>query len=122
MAKTKTIFFCQSCGSESAKWVGKCPACGEWNTYVEEVVSSSMPTAPAFSSEKSGTTTKAEHGIDNASEWLGMPVPEVDASIGFCTDMLATFELQLLPYLSESDQARLTLHLASNRNEYGVAQ
>jgi phosphonoacetate hydrolase len=33
--------------------------------------------AVAFSSEKSGTTTKAEHGIDNASDWLGMPVPEV---------------------------------------------
>ncbi|MCF8345189.1 MAG: DNA repair protein RadA, partial [Bacteroidales bacterium] len=39
MAKTKSIFFCQNCGNESTKWVGKCPACGEWNTYVEEVVS-----------------------------------------------------------------------------------
>lgn len=39
MAKTKTLFFCQSCGAQSAKWVGKCPVCEEWNTYVEEVVS-----------------------------------------------------------------------------------
>jgi len=38
MAKTRTSFFCQNCGSQSAKWVGKCPNCGEWNTYVEEVV------------------------------------------------------------------------------------
>ena len=38
MAKTKTIFFCQNCGAESAKWIGKCPSCNEWNTYVEEVV------------------------------------------------------------------------------------
>jgi len=38
MAKQKTIFYCQSCGAESAKWVGKCSSCGEWNTYVEEVV------------------------------------------------------------------------------------
>jgi DNA repair protein RadA/Sms len=37
MAKTKTSFFCQSCGYESAKWVGKCPSCQEWNTLVEEV-------------------------------------------------------------------------------------
>jgi len=37
-AKSKTVFFCQSCGSQSPKWIGKCPACGEWNTYVEEVV------------------------------------------------------------------------------------
>ena len=39
MAKTKTVFFCSNCGNESPKWQGKCPACGEWNTYVEEVVS-----------------------------------------------------------------------------------
>lgn len=38
MAKTKTTFFCQNCGAESGKWIGKCPSCGEWNTYVEEVV------------------------------------------------------------------------------------
>lgn len=38
MAKIKTTFFCQTCGSQSPKWLGKCPACGEWNTYVEEVV------------------------------------------------------------------------------------
>ena len=38
MAKTtnKTVFFCKNCGAESPKWVGKCPACGEWNTYIEE--------------------------------------------------------------------------------------
>lgn len=38
MAKTTTTFFCKNCGASSAKWVGKCPACGEWNTYIEEVV------------------------------------------------------------------------------------
>ncbi len=38
MAKQKTVFYCQNCGTESAKWVGKCPSCNEWNTYVEEVV------------------------------------------------------------------------------------
>ena len=38
MAKTKSVFFCQSCGNEATKWLGKCPACGDWNTYVEEVV------------------------------------------------------------------------------------
>lgn len=41
MAKRKTAFFCQSCGAQSAKWIGKCPSCGEWNTYVEEVIESS---------------------------------------------------------------------------------
>ena len=38
MSKTKSTFFCQNCGQESTKWVGKCPACGEWNTFVEEVI------------------------------------------------------------------------------------
>ena len=38
MAKIKSAFFCQNCGVESAKWTGKCPSCGEWNTFVEEVV------------------------------------------------------------------------------------
>ncbi len=38
MSKTKSTFFCQNCGYESAKWVGKCTNCNEWNTFVEEVV------------------------------------------------------------------------------------
>ncbi|MCK9451449.1 MAG: DNA repair protein RadA [Bacteroidales bacterium] len=38
MAKTRTTFFCKNCGNESPKWIGKCPGCGEWNTYVEETL------------------------------------------------------------------------------------
>lgn len=38
LAKVKTRFFCQACGQESARWFGKCPGCGEWNTLVEEVL------------------------------------------------------------------------------------
>ena len=38
MSKTKTGFFCQSCGYESAKWLGKCPSCNQWNTFVEKVI------------------------------------------------------------------------------------
>lgn len=37
--KEKSVFFCQECGYESAKWLGKCPGCGQWNTFVEELVS-----------------------------------------------------------------------------------
>ena len=37
MAKgKKSVFFCQNCGHEEAKWLGQCPGCGEWNTFVEE--------------------------------------------------------------------------------------
>lgn len=38
MAKVKTVFFCKECGNESPKWIGHCPGCGAWNSYVEETV------------------------------------------------------------------------------------
>lgn len=38
MAKTKSAYFCQSCGHESVKWLGKCPSCQAWNSFVEEVI------------------------------------------------------------------------------------
>ena len=38
MAKVKTTFFCQNCGSQYAKWQGQCTSCKEWNTIVEEVI------------------------------------------------------------------------------------
>ncbi|MBI2400987.1 MAG: DNA repair protein RadA, partial [Deltaproteobacteria bacterium] len=38
MARTKTIYVCQGCGNNSHKWLGKCPDCGGWNTFVEERV------------------------------------------------------------------------------------
>lgn len=38
MAKLKKAYFCQNCGAQASKWIGKCPSCNEWNTYVEEVI------------------------------------------------------------------------------------
>lgn len=38
MSKIKTAFFCNNCGYESAKWIGKCPSCSQWNTFTEEVL------------------------------------------------------------------------------------
>lgn len=48
--KTKSVYVCQNCGAEAAKWVGKCPACGEWNTYVEEIIrkEKNTPVASGF--------------------------------------------------------------------------
>jgi DNA repair protein RadA/Sms len=43
MAKTKTAFVCTQCGNDSPKWLGKCPVCGEWNTYVEEMITKATP-------------------------------------------------------------------------------
>lgn len=54
MAKTKTKFYCQQCGYESPKWLGKCPGCQSWNTFVEEVetVSKSQGLHTSFTSKK----------------------------------------------------------------------
>ena len=43
MAKTRTAYVCSQCGNDSPKWLGKCPACGEWNTYVEEIIKKESP-------------------------------------------------------------------------------
>ena len=53
MAKDKTAYVCANCGQESAKWIGKCPACGQWNTFKEIKVAGSPATA-SFSSKGTG--------------------------------------------------------------------
>ncbi len=54
MAKSKTVFVCQNCGAESAKWIGKCPSCREWNTYHEEIIiqSSGRQASPVMNQVK----------------------------------------------------------------------
>lgn len=69
MAKGKVnLFFCQNCGYESSKWMGQCPGCKEWNSFVEELVDKKS-TSP---SGKKGTTIKAEpvpiSSIDSTEE------------------------------------------------------
>ena len=46
-AKLKSVYICSSCGYESAKWNGRCPSCGEWNTFEEEVVEAAPKKAGA---------------------------------------------------------------------------
>lgn len=55
MAKTKTAFFCQNCGTQYAKWVGQCGACKEWNTVVEELIQT-----PEKTGWKSPTSTPSK--------------------------------------------------------------
>ena len=57
MAKAKTTYFCQNCGYESPKWLGKCPSCGEWNTFVEEVVEKQASRVPDWRTV-TGTTKR----------------------------------------------------------------
>ena len=54
MAKLRTTYFCQSCGQQTAKWMGRCPTCGEWNTIVEEVVQKDEPEKGGWRSPSAG--------------------------------------------------------------------
>src|SRR4029079_10412714 len=45
MAKIKTAFFCQNCGYETVKWLGQCPSCNQWNTFVEELIQKEKATS-----------------------------------------------------------------------------
>ncbi|MFT4602484.1 MAG: DNA repair protein RadA/Sms [Arenicella sp.] len=61
MAKIKTSFFCQNCGAQSPKWIGKCGSCNEWNTYVEEIIDKSPKSATPFSSSTTQRAAKAHN-------------------------------------------------------------
>jgi len=56
--KVKSVFFCQSCGAESPKWVGKCTSCGAWNTYVEELVTKTGPSSKTTTFQTRQVTSK----------------------------------------------------------------
>jgi DNA repair protein RadA/Sms len=51
MAKTKVAYFCQSCGFESPKWLGKCPSCGQWNTFAEEIIEKANVAIPNWKTQ-----------------------------------------------------------------------
>ena len=71
MAKgKKTIFFCQNCGHEESKWLGQCPACGEWNTFVEETTGSGIT---------KGTTASARSVRESVRDAKVVPLTEVTA-------------------------------------------
>ena len=67
MSKKGSIFFCQNCGTSSTKWLGKCPACGEWNTFVEEKTSKKDAKKDSFISTKVNTS-KLINDIDYSTE------------------------------------------------------
>lgn len=64
MSKVKTAYFCQNCGYESAKWLGKCPSCQQWNTFVEELIQKDTKKSAAndwTSYIENGTTKRTRH-------------------------------------------------------------
>ena len=68
MNKLKTVFFCQNCGAQSPKWIGKCTSCGEWNTYVEEVVKKETKNTKSHTYADFKSSPKLIKEIDLANE------------------------------------------------------
>jgi DNA repair protein RadA/Sms len=72
MSKIKTAFFCSNCGYESTKWVGKCPSCEQWNTFVEEVIIKDNKLAESdwkkFSTDKKESRTISLQEVVSAEE------------------------------------------------------
>jgi len=72
MSKIKTAYFCSNCGYESAKWLGKCPSCDQWNTFVEEVITKDNKLVETewkkFSSEKKEVRTLSLSEVVSAEE------------------------------------------------------
>lgn len=71
MSKVKTAFFCSNCGYESTKWTGRCPSCGEWNTFVEEVIEKSQKDNKiwkGYGAEKGDVRTIALHEVITTGE------------------------------------------------------
>ena len=86
MAKAKkvSVYFCQSCGYESAKWMGQCPGCREWNSFVEEVVdkksAGKVKSTPGGNEELK--TTKISEIDMQAKERLQTGFQELDRVLG----------------------------------------
>ncbi len=86
MAKVKKAWFCTSCGNESAKWMGQCPACGEWNTLVEEIVSKESNATGSRSVSFLPTTNPRPQPLSqisfNAEERISLGNQELDRILG----------------------------------------
>jgi len=75
MAKIKSVYVCQSCGAESAKWIGRCNACGEWNTYVEQKIHKSPV--------RSGMSGRRDHAVpQKLEEVAAAPISRIDLKNG----------------------------------------
>lgn len=81
MAKVKTKFVCQECGYETAKWFGKCPSCGEWNTLVEEIESKASDTKSQRGISK-GKIEKIQNITSSRKDRISTGSREMDRVLG----------------------------------------
>lgn len=82
MAKTKSVYFCSACGYESPKWLGKCPGCGEWNTFTEEKVTVSVKKGTTRGLVKSSLPVKLSDIEVTGEQRIKMPSSELNRVLG----------------------------------------
>lgn len=81
-AKTKTVFFCSNCGHESPKWLGKCPGCGEWNSFVEEKVVQTKGNSTVKKEKVSSSPVKLADIKQGEETRIKMPSAELNRVLG----------------------------------------
>ena len=83
MAKVKKAYFCRECGFEAPKWLGKCPACGEWNTFAEEVIAKpSSASASVVANAPQSTPQRVSEIKPSTHQRLDMHNAEVNRVLG----------------------------------------
>ena len=83
MVKAKTHFVCQLCGYQAPKWLGRCPGCQEWNTFVEErVVDEKVPERDLLGFETEAVPTSITEIVSEEKERLQVGITEFDRVLG----------------------------------------
>ncbi len=82
MNKSGTTYVCQNCGAQSPKWIGRCPSCGEWNTYMEEVVVKRKKITPARSLKDSREPVRISGIPSSGNDRIPTRMEEFDRILG----------------------------------------
>ncbi|MDI3525911.1 MAG: hypothetical protein PWR03_94 [Tenuifilum sp.] len=118
MAKTKSVYICQNCGAESVKWLGRCPSCGEWNTFVEERVTKESKKRPGLVDVSRNATPKPLKEIETSNE------KRIDTRIGELNRILGggivPGSIVLLGGEPGIGKSTLALQLALGMNQHKV--
>lgn len=82
MARSKTVYFCSACGHESSKWMGQCPACKQWNTFVEEKVAPTSRKGGAKPRRTSASPMNISEVTVQEEERISTGIHELDRVLG----------------------------------------
>lgn len=83
MSKVKSVYVCRNCGADSPKWIGRCPSCNEWNTYVEEVIARSPKSSDAqFAGREPSKPALISEIIEDPEKRMPTGIGELDRLLG----------------------------------------